>query len=73
MIDCWAYARGVEIEFSRPRQAHRQCLGRKLQRTVWPGECLNTRWLLSQDDARRKIGEWRGFYNQMRSTPSWGG
>jgi putative transposase len=35
-FDVWAYQRGVTLDFSRPRQTHRQCLHRGVQRTL-PG------------------------------------
>ncbi len=29
-------------------------------------ECLNAHWFLSLEDARRKIDEWRQYYNETR-------
>ena len=29
-------------------------------------ECFNAHWFLSLEDARRKIDEWRQYYNEMR-------
>lgn len=53
-MDKWAYARGVELNFSRPGRptdnvAVESFNGRPRQ------ECLNEHWFLSLDDARAKI------------------
>lgn len=29
-------------------------------------ECLNTRWFLTLEDARRKLENWRRDYNELR-------
>ena len=34
--------------------------------TVLRGECLNTHWFLSLDDARQKMEDWGRDYNEVR-------
>lgn len=64
-MDRWAYENGVEIDFSRSGKptdnAWIESFNGRLRQ-----ECLNAHWLLSIEDARRKIEEWRRFYNEMR-------
>ncbi len=64
-MDKWAYERGIELDFSRPGKptdnAKVESFNGRLRQ-----ECLNAHWFLSLEDARRKIDEWRQYYNEMR-------
>ena len=64
-MDKWAYERGVELDFSRPGKptdnAKVESFNGRLRQ-----ECLNAHWFLSLEDARRKINEWRQYYNEIR-------
>jgi putative transposase len=62
-MDKWAYECGVELDFSRPGKptdnAKVESFNGRLRQ-----ECLNAHWFLSLEDARRKIDEWRQYYNE---------
>jgi putative transposase len=64
-MDLWAYARGVTLDFSRPGKptdnAFIEAFNGRLR-----AECLNAHWLLTLDDARTKMEEWRRYYNEDR-------
>jgi putative transposase len=64
-LDLWAYARGVELDFSRPGKptdnAYIESLNGKFR-----AECLSAHWFLSLADARRKCERWRRDYNDIR-------
>ena len=65
VMDKWAYERGIELDFSRPGKptdnAKVESFNGRLRQ-----ECLNAHWFLSLEDARRKIDEWRQYYNEVR-------
>lgn len=65
VMDRWAYHNGVEIDFSRPGKptdnATVESFNGRLRQ-----ECLNANWFMSLVDAKRKIEEWRVFYNRVR-------
>jgi putative transposase len=65
VMDKWAYERGVELDFSRPGtptdNAKVESFNGRFRQ-----ECLNAHWFLSLDDARRKIEDWRQYYNETR-------
>lgn len=65
VMDKWAYERGIELDFSRPGKptdnAKVESFNGRFRQ-----ECLNQHWFLSLDDARRKIDEWRQYYNEVR-------
>ena len=65
VMDKWAYERGVELDFSRPGtptdNAKVESFNGRFRQ-----ECLNAHWFLSLDDARRKIEDWRRYYNETR-------
>jgi putative transposase len=65
VMDKWAYECGVELDFSRPGKptdnAKVESFNGRLRQ-----ECLNAHWFLSLEDARRKIDEWRQYYNETR-------
>ena len=56
-MDLWAYQRGVTLDFSRPGKptdnAFIEAFNSKLR-----GECLNTHWFMSREDACEKIEDW---------------
>lgn len=64
-MDKWAYEHGVELDFSRPGKptdnAKVESFNGRFRQ-----ECLNMHWFLSLEDARRKIEEWRQYYNEIR-------
>lgn len=64
VMDKWAYERGIELDFSRPGKptdnAKVESFNGRLRQ-----ECLNAHWFLSLEDARRKIDEWRQYYNEV--------
>lgn len=64
-LDQWAYANGVQLDFSRPGKPTDNALiesfnGRRR------AECLNENWFLSLEDADEKIEAWRTDYNERR-------
>lgn len=65
VMDKWAYERGIELDFSRPGKptdnAKVESFNGRFRQ-----ECLNAHWFLSLEDARRKIDEWRQYYNETR-------
>tara|TARA_B100000508_G_scaffold134804_1_gene125894 strand:+ start:724 stop:1548 length:825 start_codon:yes stop_codon:yes gene_type:complete len=64
-LDLWAYAHGVELDFSRPGKptdnAFIEAFNSRCRQ-----ECLNTAWFLSLNDAKFKIEAWRMEYNTSR-------
>jgi len=68
--DC-AWRRGVKLDFIRPgkpiQSGHIESFNGRLR-----DECLKVTQLLSLDDARAKIEEWRIDCNQRRPTALWG-
>ncbi|SIT50790.1 hypothetical protein BN2476_940035 [Paraburkholderia piptadeniae] len=64
-MDRWAYENRVELDFSRPGKptdnARIESFNGRLRR-----ECLTANWFLSLADARRKVEEWRRYYNEGR-------
>ena len=70
-IDLWAYAHGVDLDFSRPGKptdnAFIESFNSRLRQ-----ECLNEHWFLSLEDATEKIEAWRLHYNAERPHSSLG-
>jgi putative transposase len=64
-LDLWAYARGVELDFSRPGKPTDNAFIESLN-GKFRTECLNAHWFLSLADARRKCERWRRDYNDVR-------
>ena len=64
-LDQWAYLRGVRLDFSRPGKptdnGHIEALNGRLR-----AECLNENWVLSLDDAKRKVAARRRHHNEDR-------
>ena len=65
LVDKWTYERGVELDFSRPGTPTDNAKVESFNGR-FRAECLNAHWFLSLDDARRKIDEWRRYYNETR-------
>ena len=65
LVDLWAYANKVVIEFSRPGKptdnAYIESFNGSLR-----DECLNTHWFSSLADAQEKLEVWRQEYNESR-------
>ena len=65
MLDQWACANGVELDFTRPgkptENAFIESFNGRLRQ-----ECLNENWFLSLADARDKVEAWRHAYNNER-------
>ncbi len=63
--DLWAYAKGVTLDLSR--------LGKPTDIAFieafngrFRSECLNAHWFLTLADAREKMADWLGHYNEVR-------
>lgn len=71
VMDQWAYARGVRLQFIEPgkpiQNAFIESFNSRLRE-----ECLNEQLFLSLDEARRKIEQWRDKYNRLRPHSSLG-
>ncbi len=65
LVDLWAYAKKVQLEFSRPDKptdnAHIELFNGSLR-----DECLNVHWFTSPADASENFGAWRPDYNKTR-------
>ena len=59
------YRRGVTLDFSRPGKPTDNAFIESFNGD-FRAECLNARWFMSLDDARRKCEAWRGDYNEER-------
>lgn len=64
-LDLWAYARGVELDFSRPGKPTDNAFIESLN-GKFRAECLSAHWFLSLADARRKCERWRRDYIDVR-------
>ena len=65
VLDQWAYANGVELDFSRPGKPTDNAFIESFNGRVRQ-ECLNENWFLSLEDARKKVENWRQEYNNER-------
>jgi putative transposase len=70
-LEAWAYARGVQLDFTRPGKptdnGHIESFNGRLR-----DECLNVQQFLSLDDANTKLEAWRRDYNEHRPHGSLG-
>ena len=64
-MDQWAYANGVQLDFSRPGKPTDNALIESFNGRL-RAECLNENWFLSLEDAEEKISSWRRDYNEQR-------
>ena len=64
-LDLWAYAHGVTLDLSRPGKptdnAFIEAFNSHLR-----AECLNAHWFMTLADARKKLENWRRYYNEDR-------
>ena len=67
-----AYEHEVTLDFSRLGKPTDNPFNESFNGT-FRDECLNAHWLLSLDDAREKIEQWREEYNDFRPHSSRGG
>ena len=65
ILDQWAYANGVELDFTRPGKPTDNAFIESFNGRVRQ-ECLNENWFLSLEDARQKVENWRQEYNNER-------
>jgi len=70
-VDEWAHRNGVKMDYIRPgkpvENAYIESFNGRLRR-----ECLEESWLLSIEDAKIRIEEWRKDYNERRPHSSLG-
>jgi putative transposase len=64
-LDLWAYQRGVSLDFSRPAKPTDNAFIEAFNSRIRV-ECLNAHWLLSLEDARERMKDWRKYYNEER-------
>ncbi len=64
-MDLWAYTKGVTLDFSRPGKPTDNAFIEAFNGR-FRAECLNAHWFLTLDDARRKMEDWRNYYNEVR-------
>ena len=64
-LDQWAYQRGVTLDFSRPGKPTDNAFIEAFNGR-FRVECLNAHWFLSLADARKKLEDWRNYYNEER-------
>jgi len=65
VLDKWAYENNVTLDFSRPGKPTDNPFIESFNGS-FRDECLNSHRFLSLDDAREKIEQWRGDYNNFR-------
>lgn len=64
-LDLWAYANGVTLDFSRPGKPTDNAFIEAFNGR-FRAECLNAHWFLGLADARKKMEDWRKYYNEDR-------
>ena len=65
MVDLWAYANKVTLEFSRPGKPTDNAYIESFNGS-FREECLNVHWFESLTDARAKMQAWQQEYNEDR-------
>ena len=65
LVDLWAYANGVQMEFSRPGKPTDNAFIESFNGSL-RDECLNLHWFDDLTDAREKLQAWRREYNENR-------
>lgn len=65
LVDLWAYANKVTMEFSRPGKPTDNAFIESFNGTL-RDECLNVHWFDDLTDAREKLEAWRREYNETR-------
>ena len=64
-LDLWAYTNDVTLDFSRPGKPTDNAFIEAFNGR-FRAECLNAHWLLTLEDAREKLEDWRKYYNEER-------
>jgi putative transposase len=64
-LDLWAFMHEVTLDFSRPGKPTDNAFIESFN-GKFRGECLNTNWFLSLDEATRKCETWCREYNEVR-------
>lgn len=65
ILDKWAYANGVELDFSRRGKPTDNAFVESFNGR-FREECLNAHWFWTLEDAKAKTHEWMEEYNQIR-------
>ncbi len=65
LVDLWAYANGVVLEFSRPGKPTDNAFIESFNGSL-RDECLNVHWFDDLTDAKEKLQAWRREYNETR-------
>lgn len=65
LVDLWAYANGVVMEFSRPGRPTDNAYIESFNGTLRDA-CLNLHWFDDLTDAQTKLQAWRQEYNETR-------
>ena len=65
LVDLWAYANKVTMEFSRPGKPTDNAFIESFNGTL-RDECLNVHWFDDMKDAKEKLEAWRREYNESR-------
>lgn len=65
VLDQWAYANGVTLDFSRPGKPTDNAFIESFKGSD-RAECLDENWFLSLEGAEEKIEAWRVDYNELR-------
>lgn len=68
----WSIKSGVKLNFIQPGKPTQNAYCESFNSRI-RHECLNANLFLDLEDARRKIEEWRDFYNNKRPHSSLGG
>ena len=65
LVDLWAYANSVTMEFSRPDKPTDNAFIESFNGSL-RDECLNVHWFDDLTDAKEKLQAWRREYNESR-------
>jgi putative transposase len=65
LVDFWAYANQVVMEFSRPGKPTDNAFVESFNCSL-RDECLNAHWFADLTDAQAKLEAWRKDYNESR-------
>ena len=65
LVDLWAYANSVTMEFSRPGKPTDNAFIESFNGSL-RDECLNVHWFDDLTDAKEKLQAWRREYNESR-------
>ena len=65
LVDLWAYANGVTMQFSRPGKPTDNAFIESFNGSL-RDECLNVQWFDDLTDAKTKLQAWQREYNETR-------